>query len=92
VPTYEQIDQFVSETEETINQGKGVVAHCFARIGRTGTMIACYLVAKEKLTADAAIKLTRQKRAGSLVTAKQEAIVFEYAARLKQQAKQTKSK
>ena len=42
--------------------------HCAMGCGRTGTMLACYLVAKEGYTADKAIEETRQRRRNSIET------------------------
>ncbi|MFW5856451.1 MAG: fused DSP-PTPase phosphatase/NAD kinase-like protein, partial [Planctomycetota bacterium] len=43
-PTQAQIDRFVRFVDEQVAAGRAVVAHCGAGQGRTGTMLACYLV------------------------------------------------
>ena len=78
-PSLEQIDRMVRWTEDQIeNWERPVVITCFAGLGRTGTVLACYLV-YTGYTPQAAIDLVRQLRPGSIVNAEQEAAVHEYA-------------
>ncbi len=55
-----------------------VAVHCGKGMGRTGTMLACYLVAKEGYKADNAIMETRQRRIYSIETEEQEQAVFDF--------------
>ena len=50
---------------------QAVAVHCMSGCGRTGTMLACYLVAMEGYSADVAIAETRRRRSGSIETSKQ---------------------
>lgn len=83
VPTYEQVDLFIDKASKIILSGQGVAVHCAAGIGRTGTMLACWLVAKENMEPEAAIKFVRQKRPGSIETKEQEIFVGRYYEYLK---------
>ncbi|MEE2708442.1 MAG: GNAT family N-acetyltransferase [Gemmatimonadota bacterium] len=74
-PTSGQIHQFIAFVEQT--EG-GVVVHCTAGVGRTGTMLACYLV-WSGMAAEQAIDLIRQNRPGSIETADQEWAVMNFA-------------
>ncbi|NXG55965.1 DUS23 phosphatase, partial [Hemiprocne comata] len=50
--------------------------------GRTGTMLACYLVKAEKMSAGDAIREIRQLRPGSIETREQEDAVIQFCQRL----------
>ena len=49
----------------SVTQGK-VAVHCHAGLGRTGVLIACYLVYANRLRANEAVRLVRNKRPGSI--------------------------
>ena len=76
-PTLEQIEDFVAFAKNARSEGKKLVVHCDAGIGRTGTMLACYLVSKGRNAADA-IEEVRTKRPGSIETIEQEEIVLKF--------------
>ena len=52
--------------------------HCAMGRGRTGTLLACYLVAKEGYTAEQAIEETRKRRPHSIETRDQERVIHEF--------------
>ena len=64
-PTVEQIDAFVAFVSEMNARNKSVLAHCAGGYGRTGTMLACYLVS-QGWRADDAIRAVRVRRPGSI--------------------------
>lgn len=78
-PTIAQLDEFIKFVEEHEGAGKGVAAHCRAGLGRTGTMLAAFLVFRGA-AARAAISKVRAFRPGSIETPAQEAAIFVYAA------------
>lgn len=52
--------------------------HCAMGRGRTGTMLACYLVAKEGYKPKEAIDETRRRRVSSVETRRQEKAVSDF--------------
>lgn len=79
-PGMEAVEAFLQQARFQRHQGKAIVVHCGAGIGRTGTMIACYLVDQGFEPAEA-IRMVRSARPGSIETAEQERVVFELAKR-----------
>lgn len=80
-PTQAQLDRGVVAIGAGLRAGKRVAVHCAAGLGRSGTLIAAYLVS-QGATPDDAIALVRTARTGSVETAEQEAAVHEFARRL----------
>jgi len=79
-PSRETIDAFLKQARFYRHEGKGVVVHCGAGIGRTGTMIGCYLVDKGFPPGEA-IQMVRTARPGSIETAEQERAIYALAER-----------
>ena len=77
-PTPAQLERGVAAIEAAVCGGHRVAVHCGAGLGRTGTLLACYLV-RRGLGPDEAIARLRALRPGSVETPQQEAAVAEYA-------------
>ncbi len=83
-PNADQIDRMVSFISDQIETWeRPVVVTCYAGIGRTGTVLACYLV-YSGYSAEQAISLVRELRPHSIQTREQEDAVFQYRDRLKE--------
>lgn len=76
-PSLKQVEEFVEFVARCKSEGCPVVAHCRAGFGRTGTMLACYMVACGK-SAREAIREIRELRPGSIETPNQEELVRNY--------------
>ena len=81
VPSQAQVDEFVRFVDEMLGQGQTVLVHCQGGYGRTGTMLACYLVSRG-WGAEEAMAEVRARRPGSIAPQAQQACVVEYAERL----------
>ncbi len=77
VPTIEQAHQTVEFVNKMIKEKRGVVFHCYAGQGRTGTMLACYFVSLGIPAQDAIFQI-RNLRPGSIETTEQERFIFLY--------------
>lgn len=76
-PTLQQAQEAVAMISSCLENQQPIAVHCMAGLGRTGTILACYLVSKE-MPANKAIMRIRQWRPGSIETREQEAVVHEY--------------
>jgi atypical dual specificity phosphatase len=83
-PTQEQLDRCISSIDRALKQNMGVAVHCGAGLGRTGVVIAAYLVHQGQTNRDA-IAQVRRLRPGSIETEEQAAAVAEFARRKRQE-------
>jgi len=77
-PTIEHIREFVSFVDRMLEQDNPVVVCCGAGIGRTGTMLAAYLVSK-CYSPEKALDEVREKRGIGVESYVQKEAIFRYA-------------
>jgi len=82
-PTIEVLDETVNYIDKNISSGNPVLVHCAAGKGRTGAVLAAYMIKKENLTAVEAIKKIRHLRPGSVQSTTQETALSMYEKYLK---------
>lgn len=81
-PSQKQLDLCLSAIEKARSNQMGVGVHCGAGLGRTGTVLACYLITKNMSARDAIAQI-RKLRPGSVETPEQEEAITEFARRRK---------
>ncbi|MDO8490581.1 MAG: dual specificity protein phosphatase family protein [Dehalococcoidia bacterium] len=77
-PNPGQVNKMVNFITKSLSEGRPVGVSCGAGIGRTGTILACYLVS-QGYEAGAAMDEVRAKRPGSIERKSQEEAVKAYA-------------
>ena len=81
-PTLDQIDRMIAFIDDQIAVPLPVAVSCRAGVGRTGTVLACYLV-HTGYDAGEALAEVRRLRPGSVEAARQEQTVYEYEERVR---------
>lgn len=82
-PSQESLSRAVKHIRGEIEKGNVVLVHCLAGQGRTGSVLAAYLIEYEGRDPEEVLLHLRKVRPGSVERA-QEAAVLEFAKRLKE--------
>ena len=78
VPEFDDLINSVDFLHQRITNDEPVMVHCLAGLGRTGTILACYLIKYQQMSADDAIQKVRNERHGSIQSFSQEEIIFRF--------------
>ena len=78
IPEFSDLVNSIDFIHQRITNDEPVMVHCLAGLGRTGTILACYLIKYEDMTADDAIEKVRRERHGSIQSFSQEEIIFRF--------------
>jgi hypothetical protein len=62
VPTTDRMLEIQQTIEEALDAGRTVYVHCLGGVGRTGTVLGCYLVEHEVSVAEALAEIQRRGR------------------------------
>ena len=83
VPESNDLLAAVDFIHSRLTHDEPVLVHCLAGLGRTGTILASYLVKYQNMSADEAIQKVREERPGSIQSFPQEEIIFQFEKSLK---------
>ena len=78
-PTMEQAREFVNFVDGELSNNRPVAVHCEAGLGRTGTMLAVYLISKGE-SSGSAVKRVREAENSAVETIKQILFLQQFAA------------
>ena len=83
VPEFVDLGSAVDFIHTRITNNEPVMVHCLAGMGRTGVILACYLIKYQKMSASEATEKVREERPGSIQSYPQEEIIFRFEKSLK---------
>ena len=78
VPEFNDLVYAVDFIHRRVTNNEPVLVHCLAGLGRTGTLLACYLIKYQKMSANEATEKVREERPGSIQSYPQEDIFFQF--------------
>ncbi|MEN2974419.1 MAG: dual specificity protein phosphatase family protein [Candidatus Caldarchaeales archaeon] len=83
-PEPDTIKKIVEEVIKEVDSGGKVLVHCAAGLGRTGVILASYLLVKKRVPPEEGIRMVREMRPGS-IEPQQERSIYEFYRRIGQE-------
>lgn len=74
-PDPETLKQIIDRIIALVSSGKRLLIHCAAGLGRTGTVLAAYLVVCKGVSGEKAIKAVRRLRPGSIESIQEDSVL-----------------
>jgi ABC-type transport system involved in resistance to organic solvents, ATPase component len=84
-PTVAQTHMLLTHMQRLLDKGESLAVHCLAGLGRTGTVLAAWLIREGGLAADEALKRIRRIDPAFVQSQEQEQFLFAYEQALTQQ-------
>lgn len=78
IPDPKSLSQAVREVISAAEQGKNIVIHCYAGLGRTGMFAACIARQLQGVDGGEAVQWVRQHVRGSVETPEQMQMIYQY--------------
>ncbi len=77
-PSLEDFREFIDFVNTQISDGRRVAVHCYAGMGRTNLMLACFLMHNMRIDPGTALEVVKMRRPFHLVTWEQEEALRDY--------------
>lgn len=77
-PRPEDFEEFIQFVNGQLSSNRRIAVHCYAGMGRTNIMIACFLMHHMKIDPATALEVVRMKRPYHVVTWRQEEALRDY--------------
>ena len=65
IPTVDHMTAVLEHIDSEIEEGRPVYVHCWGGIGRTGTVVGCWMVCRDQRTAPEALQRIEELRRGT---------------------------
>jgi len=77
-PGFEDFEEFIAFVNDQLALNRRIAVHCYAGMGRTNLMLACFLIHHMRIDPGTALEVVKIKRPFHLVTWQQEEALRDY--------------